>query len=62
MNSSNSSVTPLRLCTFEDMRMRQLAPRTQEAYIRAVYKLAAFTKKSPDVASHSLATRHGTRP
>jgi site-specific recombinase XerD len=35
----------------EDMHMRQLAPKTQDAYIRAVYKLAAFTKKSPDAAS-----------
>jgi site-specific recombinase XerD len=35
----------------EDMRMRQLAPKTQAAYIRAVYKLAAFTKQSPDAAS-----------
>jgi site-specific recombinase XerD len=35
----------------EDMRMRQLAPKTQAAYIRAVSKLAAFTKQSPDAAS-----------
>lgn len=51
MNSSNSSATPLRLCMLEDMRMRQLVPRTQEAYIRAVYKLTTFTKKSPAVTS-----------
>lgn len=31
--------------------MRKLMPKTREAYIRAVYKLAAFTKKSPDTAS-----------
>jgi site-specific recombinase XerD len=35
----------------EDMRMRQLAPKTQAAYIRAVSKLAAFIKQSPDAAS-----------
>jgi site-specific recombinase XerD len=35
----------------EDARMRQLAPKTQAAYIRAVSKLAAFTKQSPDTAS-----------
>ena len=33
------------------MHMRQLAPKTQTAYLRAVRKLATFTKKSPDTAS-----------
>lgn len=51
MESPNSSVTPLRLRMLEDMHMRQLAPKTQTAYLRAVRKLAAFTKKSPDTAS-----------
>jgi integrase/recombinase XerD len=51
MQSPNSSVTPLRLRMLEDMHMRQLAPKTQTAYLRAVRKLAAFTKKSPDTAS-----------
>ena len=51
MQSPNQPVSPLRLRMLEDMRMRQLAPKTQAAYIRAVYKLAAFTKQSPDVAS-----------
>lgn len=51
MESSNSSVTPLRLRMLEDMHMRQLAPKTQTAYLRAVRNLAAFTKKSPDTAS-----------
>ncbi|MBK6594335.1 MAG: site-specific integrase [Burkholderiales bacterium] len=51
MQSPNHPVSPLRLRMLEDMRMRQLAPKTQAAYIRAVYKLAAFTKQSPDVAS-----------
>jgi integrase/recombinase XerD len=41
MDSSNSSVTPLR----------QLAPKTQAAYARALRKLAAFIKKSADIAS-----------
>lgn len=31
--------------------MRQLALKTQAAYIRAVSKLAVFTKQSPDTAS-----------
>ena len=51
MQSPNQPVSPLRLRMLEDMRMRQLAPKTQSAYIRAVYKLAAFTKQSPDIAS-----------
>jgi site-specific recombinase XerD len=32
----------------EDMQLRNLAPNTQEAYIRAVAQLAQFYKKSPD--------------
>lgn len=31
--------------------MRKLEPRTQEAYIRAVRKLAAHLKHSPDAAT-----------
>lgn len=51
MQSPNSSVTPLRLRILEDIYMRQLAPKTQNAYLRAVRKLAAFTKKSSDTAT-----------
>ena len=51
MQSPNQPVSPLRLRMLVDMRMRLLAPKTQSAYIRAVYKLAAFTKQSPDIAS-----------
>jgi len=35
----------------DDMRMRKLEPKTQEAYIRAVRKLAAHLKRSPDTAT-----------
>jgi site-specific recombinase XerD len=35
----------------DDMRMRKLEPRTQDAYIRAVRKLAAFLTRSPDTAT-----------
>jgi len=35
----------------EDMRMRKLEPRTQEAYIRAVRKLADYLKRSPQAAT-----------
>ena len=33
------------------MRMRKFEPKTQAAYLRAVRKLAAFLKASPDTAS-----------
>lgn len=35
----------------EDMRMRKLEQKTQDAYIRAVRKLTAFLKRSPDTAT-----------
>ncbi len=43
--------SPLRQRMIEDMRMRRLAPHTQDAYVRAVVKLAAFLKRSPDTAT-----------
>ncbi len=51
MDTINPAVTPLRQRMLEDMRLRKLEPRTQEAYIRAVRKLAAFLHRSPDTAS-----------
>jgi len=35
----------------EDMRMRKLQDKTQQAYIRAVLKLTVFLKRSPDTAT-----------
>src|SRR4029077_1631967 len=35
----------------EDMSLRNLAPRTQEAYIRGCRKLAAYLRRSPDTAT-----------
>jgi len=35
----------------EDMRMRKLETKTQQAYIRAVRKLTAYLKRSPDTAT-----------
>ena len=43
--------TPLRQRMIEDMRMRKLADKTQDQYIRAVRQLAQFLKRSPDAAS-----------
>ena len=51
MNSSTQKVSPLRLRMIEDMRMRKLAPHTQEGYIRAVRKLAQYLRRSPDSAT-----------
>jgi site-specific recombinase XerD len=41
-------MTPLRQRMLQDMQMRNLSPHTQQAYIRAVAKLAAFYNLSPD--------------
>ncbi len=51
METITSGVTPLRQRMLEDMRMRKLEPRTQEAYIRAVRKLAAYLHRTPDTAT-----------
>jgi hypothetical protein len=48
---STQPLSPLRQRMLEDMRMRKLEPRTQEDYIRAVRKLAAYLKRSPDAAT-----------
>ena len=48
---SVTTVSPLRRRMIEDMSLRNLAPRTQEAYIRGCKKLAAFLHRSPDTAS-----------
>ena len=51
MDTTTRAGTPLRQRMLDDMRMRKLEPKTQEAYIRAVRKLAAYLKGSPDTAS-----------
>jgi integrase/recombinase XerD len=43
--------TPLRQRMIDDMRMRKMAEHTQERYVRAVRKLAAFLGRSPDCAT-----------
>ena len=44
---------PSALCQrmIDDMRMRKLAPKTQQHYVRAVRRFAKFLKRSPDTAS-----------
>ena len=48
---STTTVSALRQRMVEDMSLRNLAPRTQEAYIRGCKKLAAFLRRSPDTAT-----------
>ena len=51
MDTTTRTGTPLRQRMLDDMRMRKMAEHTQEGYIRAVRKLAAFLERSPDTAS-----------
>ncbi len=51
MNTTHPTGSPLRQRMIEDMRMRKLAPSTQEAYIRAVRALAAYLGRPPDKAT-----------
>jgi site-specific recombinase XerD len=44
-------ITPLRQRMIEDMCMRRMQDRTQEAYIRGVRRLARFLGRSPDTAT-----------
>jgi integrase/recombinase XerD len=44
------TISPLRQRMLDDMRMRQLAPKTQSHYLRAVRQFAAFLGRSPDTA------------
>lgn len=41
-------MTPLRQRMIEDMQLRGLSKRTQEAYVRAVRQLAEYYNKSPE--------------
>ena len=41
-------MTMLRQRMIEDMQLRGLAPRTQEAYVAAVAQLAKYYHKPPD--------------
>jgi len=51
MTSSQANASPLRQRMIDDMRMRQLAPKTQDTYLRIVREFARFLGRSPDTAS-----------
>jgi len=51
METSSQPVSPLRQRMLEDMRMRKLAPKTQQSYIRAVSRFAKYLGRSPDTAT-----------
>ena len=45
------AISPLRQRMIDDMRMRKFSPKTQNAYVRAGLRLAAFLGRSPDTPS-----------
>ena len=51
MTHSNQSTSPLRQRMIEDMTLRQLNPKTQAGYLRAVKNFTRFFGRSPDLAS-----------
>ncbi len=51
MTQSTQTISPLRQRMIDDMSLRKMQPRTQEAYIRAVKKLAGFLGRSPRTAT-----------
>ena len=51
MTSLPANVSPLRQRMIDDMRMRQLAPRTQDVYLHIVREFARFLGRSPDTAT-----------
>jgi integrase/recombinase XerD len=51
MNTTTHGIAPLRQRMIEEMRMRQLAPKTREAFIRAVLHSTRYLHRSPDTAT-----------
>jgi integrase/recombinase XerD len=48
---SEKPISPLRQRMLDDMSVRRFTPDTQREYIRAVKRLAAFLRRSPDTAT-----------
>jgi site-specific recombinase XerD len=51
MNTTTQGISPLRQRMIEEMCMRQLAPKTREAYVRAVLHFTQYLRRSPDTAT-----------
>ncbi len=51
MNDSTREISPLRQRMLEDMRLRKLAPHTQQGYVRSVRRLAGYLRRAPDTAT-----------
>ena len=51
MTSLPANVSPLRQRMIDDMRMRQLAPKTQAIYLHIVREFTRFLGRSPDTAT-----------
>jgi integrase len=51
MTSNQPGISPLRQRMTDDMRMRQLSPKTQAGYLRIVREFARYLKRSPDTAT-----------
>lgn len=51
MTHTLQSISPLRQRMTDDMRMRQLAPKTQTSYLRIVREFTRFLGRSPDTAT-----------
>jgi integrase/recombinase XerD len=51
MSDSTREISPLRQRMLEDMRLRKLAPHTQDGYIRSVRRLAGYLRRAPDTAT-----------
>ena len=51
MTSLPANISPLRQRMIDDMRMRQLAPKTQDIYLHIVREFARFLGRSPDTAT-----------
>lgn len=51
MTTSTEVISPLRQRMIDDMRMRRLAPKTQDGYLRVVRQFTVFLGRSPDTAT-----------
>jgi integrase/recombinase XerD len=51
MTATTHPISPLRQRMINDMRMRQLPPKTQASYVRTMRQFAGFLGRSPDTAT-----------